>query len=294
MCSYSEQISQRSGMELFADFYTLSSFFTPDNHEDCEIAAELLPLVKREVLRAAAIAILSEMKYWKQEANCKPGHLQVFHRFGVKSLVERSEKFERIPRYYYIKRNKALIRMIACGKVIFGRPGAFSMMYGGPKWAEICKRWFALHEFHDFASREMFNRIDYLIDAAHNTGRCLDKVYPHINKWLEVKTLTQDPYWVINQSCLRRYAKIRMKQQYFEFSEERFQNTYMTIVEEKFRKDLTTYCPILPVKSKKTSLDEFDRVKFDTMKTKHVLFGKNVGKTAGLKEMGHGFSYCYL
>lgn len=224
MLTTTPNFTERHGLQLFADFYTLSSFYNKDNFFDNDMSKELLPYVKDEVLTAAATAIFSEIKYYNQKYDCLLGHIKVFNRFGVSEWIEALVREHRVDRYRFVKEKNAVERLVACAKVIFSRPNAFANAYGGPKWAEICKRWLELDKYSDFSNRDMFVLIDKLIDAAHNTGRCLDKVYPSINYWLTEKTSTTDPYWVINQSCIRKYAKYRMRQEYKAagFSEERF------------------------------------------------------------------------
>ena len=72
--------------------------------------------------------------------------------------------------------------------------------YGGPKWAKIAKmaRLLEKDNFQDLGNSIVL--IDRLIDAAHNTGRCLDKVYPGINRWLNKKRYTKKPQWILSGS----------------------------------------------------------------------------------------------
>jgi len=72
--------------------------------------------------------------------------------------------------------------------------------YGGSRWARIAKLAALLEEdnFQDVGNSIVL--IDRLVDAAHNTGRCLDKVYPGINKWLDKKRCSKKTDWIIRGS----------------------------------------------------------------------------------------------
>lgn len=223
------KFQHRSGIGLFADFYSLSTFYDHDNFYDRELAHRLLPRVREELLKNAAACIISEMKHYDQFSKKRLGSFKLFDRFGLSYIMDKvlyysgQETVHNLFKAYdLIIQHDALDRFIACTKCIFRRPEAFSASYGGPAWARISQYWLNLYNFDDCTSRDMFVHIDKLIDASHNTGRCLNKVYTRaIDDWLTQKTHVKDPYWVINQSCLQRYAKRRCKEQY-NFTEEKF------------------------------------------------------------------------
>lgn len=63
--------------------------------------------------------------------------------------------------------------------------------YGGDAWASICEKAGKLCKpihVRDNLSHWMVY-LDNAIDACHNTGHCLDKLYPRINHFLTEKTL---------------------------------------------------------------------------------------------------------
>lgn len=66
MLTTKPNFAERKGLPLFADFYTLSSFYNNDNFFDVEMSKQLLPYVKEDVLKAAATAIFSEIRYYNQ------------------------------------------------------------------------------------------------------------------------------------------------------------------------------------------------------------------------------------
>ena len=86
--------------------------------------------------------------------------------------------------------------------------------YGGPAWANICRLWMRLYHVKASNVNECMVRMDNLIDSCHNTNNTLDKIYPNIKTWLNIKTFIISPYWIINQckTGLMKVTKKKFKQ----------------------------------------------------------------------------------
>lgn len=206
--------STREGIPLLADFYTLSTFYQDDNFLDREIAVTLLPVVKSRLLKYTAIAILGECRYVERMTKFS----QICNRFGVLeqpiiNLNSNSGIVNKTKAYFIYKRRKQIPRVISAAKATFHLSN-WRPSYGGPSWARICSCWLNLQRQRNCNFNDSFVLIDNLIDAAHNTGRCLDKILPDINLWLRYKTQTTNPFWVVDQSCIKTYAYRRLYERY--------------------------------------------------------------------------------
>lgn len=209
--------STRDGIPLLADFYTLSTFYEDSNFLDREIAQKLLPVVKSRLLKYTAISTIGELRYIY---SILPTHKIriIFERFGILvypiyRLYLSSGLVSKTKTYYKYKRIKQLPRVISAAKVCFCQSG-WGSCYGGKSWALVCDRWLSLQRQKRCSLSNSFVLIDNLIDAAHNSGKCLDKIFPEINEWLYKKTKTNNPFWVVDQSCIKTYAYRRLYERY--------------------------------------------------------------------------------
>lgn len=219
-----QKFENRTKTDILADFYSLSMFLNVDDLTDLELSSALLPIVRREVLKAAGVGIISE------SLHSSPSFAKnIYHRFGVHNPTEDFSVISQNALCYYLscKQRRVLPRYIAASKVLFYN-GRWSPAYGGPNWGNICTKWLNLYNYHsknyDISPTEMMVRIDQLIDCCHNTGNCLNKLWYRIDNWLTKKTLAENPFWIVDQCCFQKYASMRLKQQYG-FTKEQFKKS---------------------------------------------------------------------
>jgi len=177
----------------YYDFYSLSVFFDKDNFLDVELGEKVLQDIRTKLLRDVYRCIKSEAKY--------------SYTFG--HINKKAQKIKK--RYGVGLNNTSKEQVVKCMRAVFMLNG-WPSCYGGPKWSEICRLWVALHQLdvlNDLS--EAIVLVDRLIDAAHNTGRCLDKVYPKINQWLDRKTREPYPWWLVQKCSFQDYAIKRIR-----------------------------------------------------------------------------------
>ena len=228
---------RRRGLDMFADFYTLSSFFEPKVEADVELKNFLFPHVRDELLEDALICIISESRYIingprSTISSCSHSTLQkVWYRFFSEEqryniitlsrrLVGQSKQSIIFGVYDYLYTHSLEVRFVKMMRILFNTTNVkWDHAYGGKSWENICKKWIAVYYAED--KKIDFAVLDQLIDACHNTGHCFDKLYKEATIWLRQKSLTQDPYWVVDQSIYRQYACRRLKEK-FGWTKEKF------------------------------------------------------------------------
>lgn len=134
--------------------------------------------VYRELRHAGTFALRTLFK----EYNATYSRWGTLTKRGLESTLRKSKGM------YFVKAEKVFTK------------SHWAPAYGGKKWAKIANlaRKLELDNFQDLGNSLVL--IDRLIDAAHNTGRCLDKIYPDINTWLNKKRYSKKTDWIIRGS----------------------------------------------------------------------------------------------
>lgn len=164
---------KRRGIDSFYDFYGATLLWDGEEHPDFRLVFEHTRTI---LLFDVVQCVYGELGHATQVMESRESLFKMNgrYRFCSKPQNAFSELWRKYRRTYF---------QISMG--VFHKNG-WKPQYGGPAWAEICRRAIKLQQSRDL--REMMVAIDMLIDSAHNTGRCLDKLYPEINMWLTEKT----------------------------------------------------------------------------------------------------------
>lgn len=201
------QIRKRYGLDLLADFYSLSTFYNGENVVDKIIADQLLPHAKESLIDDLLFCICRELRHSDRA-------------FPNLSMLKRclGDSFDgfRDANMGYNRDEIALNlmciasprRIVKAARTLF-KYGHWTPSYGGEAWAAICDAWLELAQ-----NSPSFSNIDRAVDICHNTGNVLNKLYPGVDGWLDRKTKTTDPFWILKQSQLYNYGCRRLKERY--------------------------------------------------------------------------------
>lgn len=175
------------------DFYSVSLKYERGSMTKQQESAirVFLEEIEEQLLKDVRYCVYRELRHspsYTQTLTFPELKISYGHRYGGLSKHGLTITLKRVGDQYFSKAEKCF------------RGRDWWSAYGGPKWAKIAKmaRLLEKDNFQDLGNTIVL--IDRLIDAAHNTGRCLDKVYPGINDWLNKKRYTKKPQWILSGS----------------------------------------------------------------------------------------------
>lgn len=202
------QIRKQYGLDLLADFYSLSTFYNSNNVVDKIIADQLLPHAKESLIDDLLFCICREFRH----SDNAIANIKILRRCLGDSLDEfrsaNRNSFDRDKIALNLMCIASPRRIVKTARTVF-KYGCWSASYGGAAWAAICDAWLELA-----ANRPSFSNIDRAVDICHNTGNVLNKLYPGVDGWLDRKTRVKNPFWILKQSQLYNYGCRRLKERY--------------------------------------------------------------------------------
>lgn len=195
----------RRGIPFFADFYASNLLWDKSSKAHHVFMEEFLNYTRKVLVENVVYCVVGELRHLESCSNSSwsdffPGQFLIEFSRRPTKWVEKRYYHLKTTNYAYrqeiFRKNGGKQRFFKCAYDAFSVPN-WSAFYGGPVWAEICKRTDSLIHFNGGLG-ELSVKIDMVIDSAHNTGRCLDKLYGgEIVDFLNRKTRGVDSQWLI-------------------------------------------------------------------------------------------------
>ena len=176
----------RRGIPFFCDFYITELLGDVNDSEHAPVMRMIYEHTRKILLNETAVCVIGELKYKKWD-------LPQYFRFTDTSFSYRYDKFGGIrknlnSRMRFVRQNGGLRNVFKRARDVF-LDLHWEVSYGGEAWGDVCTRALNLMDADIKNLKEYGMRIDNSIDASHNCGRCLDKIYDSINTFFTRKTV---------------------------------------------------------------------------------------------------------